>query len=274
MTRAPTDNTSISPRGAFGVKLLPAFILGLLVTSCSAPETDQAAPLARVEDRSVTSDDLQDQSGIIYISLGEITERWIDNQVLMHHAKSSSIVDQKMLDRLVDEYRQRIVAQQLLDSLVFRRTRITPDGARDYYNDNLQEFQFSGDAAEVLLISFQQLDDAQEALRNLSAATTLSDSVLSPYNYDHQIAIRYRLIPVLDEAIFSAQPGNLLGPLTSQYGYHLVQVIRHFSAGESIPIELVQTNIFNRLFQKQLPLIRTTILDSLREVTDVEIHAN
>lgn len=256
------------------MKVLLVITIGLYATSCSLPETDQATPLARVENHSITRDDLYDQSGINYISLGEITERWIDHQVLMHHAKRSSIVDQKILDNLVDEYRQRISAQLLLDALILRRTRITPDGARDYYYDNLQEFQFSGDAAEVVLISFQQLDDAQAAFLILNAATMLSDSVLSPYNYDHQIAYRYRLIPVLDEAIFSTPPGNLQGPITSEYGYHLVQVIRHFSAGEPIPLELVRTKIFNRLFQRQLPLIRTTVLDSLREVTDVEIHSN
>lgn len=271
---ASNDNTSISRMGASGVNIVLGFIIGLYVISCSRPEIEEVAPLARVENHSITRDDLYDQSGITYISLGEITERWIDDQVLMHHARNSSILDQKMLKQLVNEYRQRISAQLFLDSLVFRRTRITPDEVRDYYNNNLQEFQFAGDAAEVILISFQQLDDVQEAFLSLNAATMLSDSVLSPYNYDHQIAYRYHLIPLLDEAIFSAPPGSLLGPLTSEYGYHLVQVIRHFSVGETIPINLVQTHIYNRLIQKQLPLIRITVLDSLREVTDVEIHTN
>ena len=265
-------NTLIYRMGQSGLNLLPVFVIGLYAVSCPLPEADEAPPLARVENRSITRNDLYDQTGINYISLGEITERWIDDQVLMHHARNSSIVDHRILDQLVQEYRQRISTQLFLDALILRQTRITRDGARDYYYDNLQEFQFSGDAAEVVLISFQQLDDAQEAFRVLNAATVLSDSLLSPYNYDHQIAYHHRLIPVLDEAIFSATPGNLLGPLTSEYGYHLIRVIRYFSAGEPIPIELVQTNIVNRLFQKQLPVARTTVLDSLREVTDVEIH--
>ena len=274
MTLASKYSASLNRMGPSGVKVLLGITIGLYIASCTVPETDKSATVARVENHSITRNELYNKSGINNISLGEITERWIDDQVLVHHARKSPFLDQRMLDQLVEEYRQRISAQLLLDSLVLRRTRVTPEGARDYYNDNLHEFQFSGDAAEVVLISFQQLDDAQEALRSLNTATTLSDSILSRYNYDHQIAYRYRLIPVLDEAIFSAPPGNLLGPLQSEYGYHLVQVVHHFSAGETIPRELVQTKLFHRLFQMELPLIRTTVLDSLREVTDVEIHSN
>lgn len=274
MTLASKYSASLNRMGPSGVNVLLGITIGLYITSCTVPETDKSAPVARVENHSITRNELYNKSGINYISLGEITERWINDQVLIHHARKSPFLDQRMLEQLVEEYRVRVSAQLLLDSLVLRRTRITPEGARDYYNNNLHEFQFSGDAAEVLLISFQQLDDAQEALRSLNTATMLPDSVLSTYNYDHQIAYRYRLIPVLDEAIFSAPPGNLLGPLPSEYGYHLVQVVRHFSAGETIPRELVQTKLFHRLFQLQLPLIRTIVLDSLREVTDVEIHSN
>ena len=274
MYQAFNVNTSTSRTGPSRTNLLLVFIISLYAISCSLPKIDKATPLARVENHSITRDDLYDQSGVNYISPGEIIERWIDDEVLIHHARGSSIVDQTIIDHLVDEYRQRVSAQLFLDSLILRRTQVTRDGARDYYYDNLKEFQFSDDAAEVIHISFQQLDDAQDAFHILNTTTMTSDSLLRSYNYDHQIVHRRRLIAVLDEAIFSAAPGNLVGPLTSEYGYHLIRVIRHFSAGEPIPIELVQTNIINRLFQKQLPVIRTTVLDSLREVTDVEIHPN
>ena len=274
MYQALNVNTLTYRTGPSRTNLLLVFIISLYANSCSLPKTDKATLLARVEKHSITRDDLYDQSGVNYISPGEIIERWIDDEVLIHHARGSSIVDQRIIDHLVDEYRQRVSAQLFLDSLILRRTQVTRDGARDYYYDNLKEFQFSDDAAEVIHISFQQLDDAQDAFHILNTTTMTSDSLLRSYNYDHQIVHRRRLIAVLDEAIFSAAPGNLMGPLTSEFGFHLIRVIRHFSAGEPIPIELVQTKIINRLFQKQLPVIRTTVLDSLREVTDVEIPSN
>ena len=98
--------------------------------------------------------------------------------------------------------------------------------------------------------------------------------MLSRYNYDHQIAYRHRLVPVLDQAIFPSPVDELLGPLTSEYGHHLLLVKHHFAAGEATPLELVRKQIYNRLFQAQLALTRITILDSLREVTNVEIYVD
>ena len=51
-----------------------------------------------------------------------------------------------------------------------------------------------------------------------------------------------------------------------------VFVENFYSPGETIPFSLVRKQIFEHLFNEQLPLARSTIIDSLRETTDIEVY--
>lgn len=249
-------------------------MLALVALSCSTGDSDTAPLLARVENQTMTLESIYEQSGINFWSLGESTERWIDEQVLLNHASALSPADRRRFSRTLEAHQQLIRAQMVLDSLIRQRMQITDDDIGAYYEANAPDFQFTDDAAEVIHIGFLQLDAAHAAFESLGPGPPPADSLLNPYNYDHRLVYAQRLIPELDQAIFTPSVNRLQGPVESEYGYHLFWVVRRFSAGQLIPLELVQTQIINHLFQQQLPLVRTAVLDSLREVTDVEIYPN
>ena len=113
---------------------------------------------------------------------------------------------------------------------------------------------------------------ANNALDMISRSALERDSVLNSYNYDRQLVHRGRIMPVLSEEIFSAEENRFYGPIETEYGYHIFMVERFFNPGETKPFILVRKRIYEKLFQMRLPLARSAILDSLREVLDVEVY--
>ncbi len=241
-----------------------------VLLGCSQRGADDEPPLASVEGRTITLSELQQGSNLNYLSIGEATERWIDDQVLLNYARDSKLIDRRTLSTRLRNHERQLLAALLLDSLLLRSIYIDPERVREYYANNLKEFQFPAAAALIVHLGFLQSHDARSALQRLRSADH-RDSVLNHFNFDRQMVIRHRLIPVLDQAIFSAPVGQLLGPIVSDFGYHLVWVERLFKPGETMPFALVRRDIFERLFQLQRPLARSSILDSLRETLDVQV---
>lgn len=244
----------------------------LFAVSCSRQTRDEGRPLARVENLTVTLDDLKEESYLNYFSLGESAEYWIDEQVLLHHAKNSGFIDRSRLAARLNEHEQQVVASLLIDSLLQRYIQIDPELIREYYINNIQDFKFQDSAALVIHLGFYSLDTAKDAIEILRTSRSSRDSLLSLYNFDRQLVYRRRTIPVLDRAIFSAEIDRFYGPLVTDFGYHLVLVEHFYEQGHTIPFSLVRKHIYERFFQMQLPLARSTILDSLREMLDVEVY--
>lgn len=246
----------------------------LLAGSCSRQKLDEELPLARVENHTVTPSDLKEESNLNYFSLGESAERWIDEEVLLHHEEQSGVVDHSKLASRLKEYEQQVIAGLLIDSLLQHHIKIDPEHIREYYANNLHVFSFPDSAALVTHMGFHNLDAAEEALEVLRAYPAAHDSLLNLFNFDRQLVYRKRIIPVLDQAVFSAEIDWFYGPLATDFGYHIILVERFFSQGDTIPFLLVRKLIYEHLFQEQLPLVRTTIMDSLREMLDIEIYSD
>ncbi|UCH63212.1 MAG: peptidyl-prolyl cis-trans isomerase [Fidelibacterota bacterium] len=252
------------------IVLLVALVLFLVNFSGQSKGGD--SPLARVEDLTITLNDLKEVSLLTNFSLGETAERWIDEQVLLEHAKVSRPYDRSLSSSRLRAYERRVIAGMVIDSLLMRYIKIDPESIREYYVNNLHDFQFQDSAALVIHLGFTSIEHARVALEALRSSPSFLDSLSDRYNYDRQIVYRRRFIPVLDRAIFAATENQVYGPIASDFGYHVFLVERFFNRGHTIPFSLVEKHIYEHTFQQQLPLARSTILDSLRETLDIEVY--
>jgi len=244
----------------------------LTVLSCSGKDRLDEAPLARVGDKYVTARDLDEAMRLNAFSMGEAAERWVDEQVLMKHATEANLIDQKSVTARLQRQERQLLIRLFLDSLLQNHITVDPEQIRAYYANNLQDFQFEDWAALVIHLGFHQLDEAQEAVDLLNATTSARDSTLNCYNYDRQLVYRNGLLPILSEVVFTGTTGKTYGPIASDFGYHIILIERFFNQGDTIPFIFVRKRIFERLFQVQLPLARSIVLDSLRETLDIEVY--
>ncbi len=254
---------------------LPRTVLLVMVAAglwpgCSQHQNDLEEPLARVENQYLYPSELQLEGRLRLSSPGEAAEKWVDRQVLLAHS-SGSMIDLELLSLQLSRAGDQIASQLLLDSLVHRDFHPSPEDIRAYYNHHPGEFIFSTNAAIVTHLAFLHLAEARSALKRLRSSTIPLDSLLSSYHFDRQLIYHDHVIPALDDAIFTNPVSEFQGPITSDFGFHLLRVENHFAAGDTIPIDIITNQISIRLFQQRLSIARALVLDSLREELDIEI---
>jgi hypothetical protein len=252
--------------------LVVTVVLAVLVLAgCSRSNNVADRPVARVEDQAISLADLRAATNLNVFSTGESAEDWIDGAVLAYHARKSDFALEEGMGQRLHKYQQRLLSNLFLDSLLAERVFINPEAARFYYADNIDTFRFRDSAALVYHFGFRHLEDSESALGAFRSSPADIDSVMNSYHYDRQLVYRGQLIPLFENTLFSASPNAFVGPIKSDFGYHLFNVERFFREGDAIPYAFVRKYIFEKLFQRRLPLERLAVLDSLREVTNIEI---
>ena len=101
--------------------------------------------------------------------------------------------------------------------------------------------------------------------------TSSADSLWLKYNRDEKWLLSGRLHPQLEQQIFSAPLRRLVGPVPSDFGFHLIFVQQRYNAGDQIPLEWVKEKVYQRLLLQAWPAAESAVLDSLREETNFEI---
>jgi len=97
--------------------------------------------------------------------------------------------------------------------------------------------------------------------------------LLANYDVDVTTVERGNLIEQLDSDIFSNNRTNIIiGPVKTDYGYHVIEVLGRYKAGSQIAIDEAYDEIYQRLFNQKKALRSMRFLDSLRNHYTVKIN--
>ena len=157
---------------------------------------------------------------------------------------------------------QRVIRYQLVETSKLRRLLpVEEDDLRAFYEEHQEEF-LEGEQANARHILIRLAPDAsgeQEAATKLRAdavarmASTGADFAElaaahseDPGSKDNGGDLgwfaRGRMVPEFEEAVFSAKPGDLVGPIKSQFGYHIIR-IEGFRPEHQRPFEEVEEQV-------------------------------
>ena len=182
---------------------------------------------------------------------------------------------------------RRVVDYLLLDQNALRDTiELSDDELFEYYEANPEEFtqeeqvrarhillQVGGDRTE------QQAEEQMLAIRDrldagedfATVATELSDDPGSKaQGGDLGFFGRGQMIGEFEEAAFSALPGEVVGPVKTNFGYHLIQVEERRDAGRSSFAE-AQEQIRSRLLNQRSQDLAESSATELAERIDKEV---
>ena len=182
---------------------------------------------------------------------------------------------------------RRVVDYLLLDQNALRDTiELSDDELFEYYEANPEEFtqeeqvrarhillQVGGDRTE------QQAEEQMLAIRDrleagedfATVATELSDDPGSKaQGGDLGFFGRGQMIGEFEEAAFSAVPGEVVGPVKTNFGYHLIQVEERRDAGRSSFAE-AQEQIRSLLLNQRSQDLAESTATELAERIDKEV---
>ena len=169
-----------------------------------------------------------------------------------------------------DYYReeQRVIRYLLVETSRLRRTLPVDDAElRAYYDQHIDEF-LEGEQARARHILFRLAPDANEVTRgevelraNGVASIARSGGDFAALAAEHSEDPgskemggdlgwfgRGQMVPEFEDVVFSAKPGDIVGPIKSQFGYHIIKV-EGFRPEHQQPFEEVQEQVRFRVLE-------------------------
>jgi peptidyl-prolyl cis-trans isomerase D len=162
---------------------------------------------------------------------------------------------------------QRVVDYLLIDALRLAATMQVPDAeAQSYYDAHQEEFTRPEQVrARHILLRVDETRAAEAAERELQAIKRRIEAGEDFAAVAQQVSEdpgskerggdlgffgRGQMIGEFEEAAFSAQPGQMVGPVKTDFGYHLIRVEER-RAGGLAPFQEAQAQILSRLRQER-----------------------
>ncbi|MES1240812.1 MAG: peptidyl-prolyl cis-trans isomerase [Acidobacteriota bacterium] len=188
------------------------------------------------------------------------------------------------------EYRlpeQREAAYLLIDQALLATTAKVDDKAvQDYYQQHQDEFSRPEQvhARHILASTEKGKTDAEAQAKIAAAKARLAkgeafDAVAREMSDEPGAKTsggdlgyfgRGQMVKEFDEAAFAGQVGTLIGPVKTQFGYHLIEVLDKHAAGAQ-PFEQVRDSIRQRLSTEQTAQAAETRAKALaKRVTDAK----
>ncbi len=255
--------------------LLIVFCLSLL-HSCSKKNDEY---IARVGRSYLTQSDLlkmlpngQLTDNIDKNYLNSLVSSWINKEILFQKACQYHFdQDDNVRAKVADFYRDITI-----DSYVryFLQTTVNIDDAeiRNYYLNNKNSYIRDRDEAKITHVLVHDFNDALAIKAALASHSKESlDVFFKKYKFETAIVKRGESLGEIDQNIFETAPRSIIGPISSPYGFHIVEVLARYNSGTLKTLDDVRDEIFQLLTQKKIQDQYEILIDSLAHNANYEI---
>jgi parvulin-like peptidyl-prolyl isomerase len=211
---------------------------------------------------------------------GNLLRSMVNQRLMVQEARRRKLDREPAFTAARDEFERRALTDLLYSQAIGSKSAVSLDQAREFYAQNPGLF----DVAEVsqILVAVKGGDEAAAKKSAEKTADTLKrsprafadkakkssdDPQSAPRGGDLGALRRGMLVPDLEKAVFEAKPGSVVGPVRTQFGYHILHVrsLKRLSweqAGEALQGEL------QRLQALQL---QQALLETLSKKSTVKI---
>ncbi|HWB72550.1 MAG TPA: peptidylprolyl isomerase [Egibacteraceae bacterium] len=163
----------------------------------------------------------------------------------------------------LDAQLRSLAYQELVAERLTRDLRVPREEIRQAY-----EREYAGNSPRVRHILVETEEQARDALRRVRAgedfaavASEVSGDPGSAQRGGELGAIRRgATVPEFEEAVFGARPGEVVGPVRTQFGFHVIEVL------EAPPLEAVEDDLRAQLLeQRQAEVLRDWLAERARQ---------
>lgn len=190
-------------------------------------------------------------------------------------------------ERFKEDIYVDMLVQKLLEQELFPLAEPSESEIEEFYQGNPQYFsQPEQIKARHILISLaadatdEQRSSAEQQIRDVlvlaqggddfaQLAETFSQGPSASSGGDLGWFGRGQMVPPFEEAAFALAPGQVGGPVETQFGFHIIKVEDKRDASVS-PLEEVRESIVDFLRQDDLPRLYDEYLGQLRETAAIE----
>ena len=254
------------------------FILSLLLLSCSKKD-NTGDYIARVNDSYLTADDvieiLETRKNSISTSKDiakSVITNWVKDEILYQKAKKEHFDKDKKIKNQVDEYFRSLVIDEYLKYHFQSTVSISNSEIEKFYNDNIETYRLDKDALKILHVFVEDYNDANTIKSTLQSLNPDEKKELyANYEFETRVVKKGEVVKDIDVELFERSLSSVVGPISSNYGFHIVEVREKYKAGDYLPLNIVRDDIYERLMQQKNKSEYIFFTDSIFSIADFEI---
>lgn len=242
-----------------------------------------AVELAQVNGRPITDRDLRmalsgltdgQRSSVLRDpnSRREVISGIIDQQVLYNEALKERMDQDAGFKQALEAFRKQYLASHVLMKHI--APEMTDAAAHKFYEAHKD--RYNTDEVHAMHILLPDEEEAREALKKAKApgadfqalAEKLSRDPSAKNNRgDLGFFTRDQMVPSFSEAAFGARVGEIIGPIKSPYGYHIIKVVQK-KVGKTLGYDEVELRVKNDLRQA----LATNYMGKLRKASRIVVN--
>jgi PPIC-type PPIASE domain len=260
----------------------------LLIAGCQR-KTQSNVPLARIDNRTLTADDIRIRfdtaQGITEAQLQQYVQRWLKDELLYRDALSHGYGNSKEIEDKLEEARRELVINEYLDKTIYneKTASSTPAEIQAYYDAHKSEFVLHNDVALLSYLVFSNRDAANRfrntVLRGTPWYTALHGLLNDPVQRaevltkgDSLYYAQASLLPAdlwrVASAVTVKEPSF---PVSTTEGYYIIIVWQFEKQGQPADLRLVEGEIRSRLAIERRSQLYDSLIANLRAKHSVEI---
>ncbi|MBC7387475.1 MAG: peptidylprolyl isomerase [Cryobacterium sp.] len=231
----------------------------LILATATAVSSAFAVDVAKVNGRVITDTDVKSLLGSyseaqrhqILSDLNtrrEVVSKFVDQEVLMQEAEKQKLDKDKDYEMALSAFRRQFMTDRLLAKNV--RPKLSESSAKKYFEANRRKYSTDKVQAQHILLSDEKtaLDVLRQAKAPGADFQSLAEKLSkdpSAKNNRGDIGIITRDAPFVEtfkDAVFNAPAGSIIGPIKTQFGYHVIKIIDK-KPGKSLNFEEVELRV-------------------------------
>lgn len=190
-----------------------------------------------------------------------------------------------------EEFRETVRESLAIEQLLVERGMEYPSDEEltEFYDENQEAFERPAQIrARHILIRAEEGDEAagekaKKRAQELREKATAEDADFEELAKEHSEGPSAkvggdlgwfeggRMAPDFEDAAFSLEKGEVSEPVRTQFGWHIIQKVDEREAGV-VPFDEVEPQLKNKLRSERVQEALESLVDELREETEVELH--
>jgi parvulin-like peptidyl-prolyl isomerase len=266
-------------------KLSAALLLALsIIGACSKSEKTEGTVLARVNDETLTMEDIiyqippEFRSQLSREGFTDIVENWINTEVLYQTAVGKGLDKDQEVQAVIKAMIREAVARKLIDAELKNQVNVAPSAVDSIYDARRESYKLEKDRFRASHILLPSAGEAEAVYKRLVGGEDFSRLAVD-YSVDRRSADRGGDIgyfapedidPKFAEAIKKLNVGSYSKPVETSYGYHIIMLTGKQKAGVDLDSLEAKRNILDSLYTSGHTGAFQKLLDSLKLSAKIE----
>lgn len=242
-----------------------------------------AVEIARVNEKAVSDRDLRGAlSGLNEgqresvlkdpNSRRQVLNSIIEQEVLIGEAQKEKLDQDAEFKDAIEAFKKQYLASRVLQKNL--STKFTDQSVKKYYDSH--KGRYSTDQVHAMHILVADEQRAQELAKTARGKDSDFQALAEKFSKDPSAKNnrgdlgffgRDRMVPEFTEAAFSGQAGEIVGPIKTAYGYHIIKVIEK-KMGKTLEFDEVEVRVRNELRQD----LTQAYVSKLREQAKIKVN--